>query len=187
MKQINNGFDACYYLTEDARLYNNITKSYIKPNGNSYAIMTAEGKRKKISIKKLYKLVYNKIFCEDSIEDIEGEEWKEIEGTENKYYISNKGRVKSKAGYNAIILQQYITDKGYAKVTITQYGERCCKLVSRLVAAAFLLPPESIEYELHHINGTLDNSADSLVWLHPKEHRELHLKLRENKRSEKHE
>ena len=53
MKQINNGFDACYYLTEDAKLYNCITKNYIKPNENSYVIMTAEGKRKKISIKKL--------------------------------------------------------------------------------------------------------------------------------------
>lgn len=180
MKQVNNGFEACYYLTEDAKLYNSNTKCYIKRNENSYCIMTTEGKRKKISIKKLYMLVYNKIYCEDNIMDIQGEEWKEIEGTDSKYYVSNKGRIKSKAGYNAIILKPLISDKGYHKVHIFYGKQRSSKLISRLVAAAFLDAPKSIECQLHHIDGNKsNNAANNLVWLTPAEHRAAHAKKKE--------
>jgi hypothetical protein len=36
-----------------------------------------------------------------------GEEWKMIRGTKGKYFISNRGRVKSYADYNAKILKPY--------------------------------------------------------------------------------
>lgn len=47
-------------------------------------------------------------FCIDEIENLSGEEWKPIENTDNKYFISNYGRVKSYCGYNAIVLKPYL-------------------------------------------------------------------------------
>ena len=106
MKQINNGFDACYYLTREGIVYNSKTNNYIQPNiRHSFSLKTTEGKYKKISLRELYKRVYNKYYVIDNIADLEGEQWKPIERTDNIYFISSKGRCKSYAYYEAIILK----------------------------------------------------------------------------------
>lgn len=71
-------------------------------------MQSAKGNYKRITLKKLYRKVYNKEFCIDEIENLSGEEWKPIENTDNKYFISNYGRVKSYCGYNAIVLKPYL-------------------------------------------------------------------------------
>ncbi|MBQ6936418.1 MAG: hypothetical protein IJN49_07695 [Clostridia bacterium] len=38
------------------------------------------------------------------MKDLKGEVWKEVEGTEGRYYVSNCGRVKSLCGYTAKLL-----------------------------------------------------------------------------------
>ena len=57
-------------------------------------------------------------FCIDEIENLSGEEWKPIENTDNKYFISNYGRVKCYCGYNAIVLKPYLQYRGYLEVKI---------------------------------------------------------------------
>ena len=69
-------------------------------------------------LKTLYKLVYNEIYCFDDIENLSGEQWKLIDNTNGIYYISNKGRVKSKAGYKARLLKPSITSHGYYRLDI---------------------------------------------------------------------
>ena len=55
----------------------------VKPSSkHTYMIRTANNDRKKVSLKTLYKLVYNRPYSKDSIENLENEEWKEIEETE---------------------------------------------------------------------------------------------------------
>ena len=95
------------------------------------------------------------------------------------YWISDKGRVKSYTNYEAIILKpSYI--KGYERVDIYQDSSRSGKLISRLVAAAFLLPPAAIDMQLHHKNGCkTDNRKENLVWLTAAQHREEHKKIKE--------
>ena len=74
MKQINNGFAAYYYLLEDGTIYNSAADSIIKPNKeHTFIIRTVDNRRKKISLKTLYKLVYGKIFCIDNIKDLDNE------------------------------------------------------------------------------------------------------------------
>lgn len=186
MQQINNGFAACYELGKDGRVFNTTTKKYIKcDNKHCYTLKTEEGSNKKISLKKLYKLVYDANYCIDTIENITPqEEWREIAGTGGNYYASSEGRIKSLAGYEALILKHYINDKGYHKVHIVIEGQRCCKLVSRLVAAAFLDAPQSIDCQLHHLYGKDDNRACALQWLTPAEHRAVHSKMREQEKEQ---
>lgn len=75
MKKIENGYCENYYLTEDGRLYNSITKEYKRADKqNKFTLKTLGGERKKISLKVLYAKVYNKPYCEDNISDLEHEE-----------------------------------------------------------------------------------------------------------------
>lgn len=174
MKQINNGFLECYYLTEKGEVYNTATETYMKHSKYIYNLKTTAGEYKKISTKKLYKLVYDKVFCVDDIEDLEGEEWKPVDRTNGNYMVSNKGRIKSLKSNKAIILKENIV-KGYSQVMI-YYGEsRCGKQVSRLVAAAFLPPMPTIDSQIHHISGVRsDNRAENIMWVTPEEHRAIH-------------
>lgn len=180
IKQINSGFDAAYWLTEEGKVYNKLEKRCLRiDNKHTFRIKTKEGKYKRITLKALYKLVYNKEYCLDTIENLEGEQWKEIEDTNKLYFVSNKGRVKSYKYYDARILKPNIIN-GYKRVDIVQGGSRSSKLISRLVASAFLVLPASIDMELHHIDGNrLNNEATNLVWLTKAEHVKTHKKMRE--------
>ena len=186
MKQINNGFMEYYYLNTDGTVLNKTTGKILKTNNikHQVALKTIAGEYKKICIKELYKLVYNKNFCVDNIEDLEGENWKPIERTNDIYWISDKGRCKSLAGYESIILKPN-ENNGYYQVKIVQDGCRCNKLLSRLVAAAFLMQPKSIDMQIHHINGNkLENSKENLMWVTPQEHKAIHKRQEPQKKGE---
>ena len=183
MQQINNNFAACYYLTEEGKVFNSSTNKYIKAdNRHSFKLKTLDGNYKRISLRELYKLIYNKWFCIDNIENLENEVWKPVERTDDIYWISDKGRCKSLANYEAIILKPRFVN-GYERVSIMQEGSRSDKLISRLVAAAFLLPPAAIDMQLHHRNGIkTDNRKENLVWLTPVQHRAEHKKMNEEQK-----
>ena len=176
MKQINNGFCSCYYLTEEGTIYNADTGKYKAANTtNNFILKTIEGNTKKISLKILYKLVYNKPYCIDNINNIDNEIWKAIEGTDNNYYISNMGRVKSYVNYEARILKTTPNKKGYERVDIVIQKQRYTKLIHRLVAAAFLPQPQGIDYRVHHKDFNIkNNKADNLEWLTLIEHTKKH-------------
>ena len=138
MTEILNGFANYYYLTTDGKVYNQNRNLFLKENSSHiYTLMTTEGKRKNISLKRLYKLVYNKNFVIDNIKNLDGEEWREIAETNRNYYVSNKGRIKSYLGYYAKLLKPSITKKGYERLQIIQEGKIVNKYVHVLVATAF--------------------------------------------------
>lgn len=175
MKQIKNNFANYYYLTIDGKVYNNNTDSYVKIDKHSYKLKTTDGKLQSISLKRLYKLVYNKVFCIDDIQDLEGEKWAEIEDTSQNYYISNYGRIKSYMKYEATLLKPSITRTGYERLQISQNGLIVNKLIHRLVAQAFLQQPSNIDMEIHHIDGnTRNNKANNLKWVTVAEHQKIH-------------
>lgn len=156
----------------------------IKPNSNMFWLKREEDKKRTaISLKKLYRLVYDREYCIDEVQSLEGEEWKEIPHTSGVYQASNKGRIKSLQGYSAIVLKPYYTN-GYQRVDICMDGGRKSWLVHRLIAMCWLPLPQDISYQLHHKDMNLDNNASgNLVWLSQTEHLKLHREINKKKES----
>ena len=181
MKKIENGFADYYYLDEEGKVYNSQSQKYIKKyNKHSYKLKTKEGDLKSISTKRLYKIVYDKQFCIDNIKDLQNEVWKEIRDTNGYYYVSSCGRVKSYHGYEAIILETNKNKGGYDRVDIIVDSIRQTKLVSHLVAYAFLPMPEKPFMQLHHKDlNRNNNQVRNLQWLSKIDHIKLHAQLRE--------
>ena len=107
-----------------------------------------------------------------SLENMEGEVWKDIEGYEGLYQISNKGRVKS-LNYNrtkkAKILKQSTDKKGYLHVVLKGLKPWKSALVHRLVATAFI-PNINNKPTVDHLNTIkIDNDVKNLKWATYKE------------------
>ena len=173
MRKLNNGFCEYYYLTEDGKLFNSQTNELKEVDKDRrFSLKMIDGSRKKVSLKTLYRMVYDKPYCNDNICDLKGELWKVIENTDGVYFVSNKGRIKSYSGYDAIILKPHKTKSGYDRLDIVQNGARVSKLIHRLVGASFLPMPESIDMELHHIDFDKNNHcSDNLEWLTKSKHK----------------
>ena len=137
--------------------------------------MNNELKRKTISLKTLYKIVYGKNFCVDNIADIEEEEWKNI----NEFYkISSEGRIKSFCDYETILIKPQRVKKGYERVLIYNGdGTRVQKFVHKLVANAFdeCGKQEDESWQVHHLNNIpYDNRKNNLKWVSEEEHKQIH-------------
>ena len=174
------GFMDCYYLDID-KIYNAKRKQYMTEVGEyRYKIRTKDGIAKSITIKEIYKRLYNKVFCIDDIERLEGEEFREVEGTEGNYLVSNYGRVISYISNHAMILKPTITPKGYERLQITIEGQRYNKFVHSLVAAAWLGQPQSLEQEIHHKDfNQRNNNYTNLQYVYKNEHVKKHVEGRE--------
>lgn len=185
LKQINNEFSSMYWIDEEtAEVFkkNDIDFFKIKCYNNTYRLKTIYGTTRAINIKPLYRLCFNKNFCIDKIQDLPGEEWKEIRDTDGMYYISNCGRVKSLKGYNAIILKPKKSVQKYERVDITIKGIQQTRTIHSLVAEHFLDRPETMNFIIHHINeDTKDNNVKNLVYMDRADHTILHNKKKKEK------
>ena len=96
------------------------------------------------------------------------EEWRDIEGYEGLYQVSNLGRVKSKRG----ILKPRITPKGYLRIQLSKNSNRKDKFVHVLVAETFLCKYDSA-LQVNHIDGDkTNNTVDNLEWVTVKENQQ---------------
>ena len=124
-----------------------------------------------------------KIYENLSLEDMEGEIWKDIKGYEGLYQVSNMGRVKSlermcKTSRNNIehyriaytrILRQLPADGKYLRVTLCKNSKSKTIKVHRLVAEAFIKNPLN-KPTVDHINTVItDNRVCNLRWFTMKE------------------
>lgn len=115
-----------------------------------------------------------------SLEDLDGEVWKDIKDYEGFYQVSNMGRIKSlartrKTKGNGIyhikesILKQSITKKGYLRINLTKNSQGRKFQVHRLVAQTFISNPEN-KPQVNHINeDKTDNRVSNLNWMTDKE------------------
>ena len=99
--------------------------------------------------------------------------WKDIQGFEGLYQISNLGRIKSfrqwkRASCPAeFILKNSVASNGYFMVTLYKDTKRKKFLVHRLVADAFIPNPQNLPHINHKDENPLNNSADNLEWCTP--------------------
>jgi transposase-like protein len=102
------------------------------------------------------------------------EEWREIEGYEGVYSVSNLGRVRRDSSDAAKTPNRLLTPgrltSGACNVNLSRDSRPKTYLVHRLVAAAFLAPPACSRQRIHHIDGDrANNSAINLRWVTPAE------------------
>lgn len=112
-----------------------------------------------------------------SLEDINGEIWKDIEDYKGIYQVSSFGRVKSLDRVNidryfkGRILKQYREKLGYCRVSLIKNGKTKNFLVHRLIAFAFIENPNPEKFDMiDHKNGVrYDNRIENLRWLNNRE------------------
>lgn len=103
------------------------------------------------------------------------EEWRDIEGYEGLYMISNTGKVKSleravwtgRGCYHTLPERILKADKwggGYYQVTLFKDGKRNRYKVHRLVAQAFIPNPDNLPCINHKDENKKNNCVQNLEW-----------------------
>ena len=89
--------------------------------------------------------------------------WKDIEGYEGLYQVSDKGRVKSLWFGKERILKP-VSCRGYLQVDLCKNGlKKMCK-IHRLVAMTFLPNPNNLPQINHIDEDKTNNNANNLEW-----------------------
>lgn len=92
------------------------------------------------------------------------EVWKEIEGFNGDYLVSNYGRVKSFKMKHERIMRLRKDKDGYMLITLHNNNHVTTKKVHRLVAQAFIPNPENLPQVNHKDENKANNIVDNLEW-----------------------
>lgn len=126
-------------------------------------------------------LSFDTMETKTTIENLEGEIWKDIKNYEGLYKISNYGRVKSLGRYteyqnclsdDRIGIKSRVNEKilkgrlcyGYHYVRLTKNGKTKGFRVHRLVAQAFIPNPNNNPIINHKDENRLNNHVSNLEW-----------------------
>lgn len=93
--------------------------------------------------------------------------WKEIEGYEGEYEVSNLGNVRSlnyRRSGKLKLLKQYTDKKGYEYVRLSKNGKGKIYKVHRLVAMAFIPNPDNLPIVNHIDECKNNNMVSNLEW-----------------------
>lgn len=99
------------------------------------------------------------------VEDLPGEIWKYVDGSNQYYMVSNMGRVKRiKSIYTHDIVMKLKNYDGYKHICLIIDGKQTTKMVHRLVAEHFLENPNNYPIVNHKNEIRDDNRVENLEW-----------------------
>jgi hypothetical protein len=115
-----------------------------------------------------------KVYENLSLENLDGEVWKDIKDYEGLYQISNLGRIKSLKCHKEMILKQSKNNYGYFIVGLSRNGKVKNKYVHILLFETFIGEvPKG--YDIHHKDFNQENNNfDNLIMMPKSEHSSLH-------------
>lgn len=97
-------------------------------------------------------------------ENLNQEQWAEIDGYDGKYQVSTFGRVKSFKNKKTIILKTYMSGKGYIYVDLCKNSIYTKTGVHRLVAKAFIDNLDNLPEVNHEDGDKTNNHVSNLNW-----------------------
>lgn len=101
------------------------------------------------------------IYKNISYEDVKGEIWKELDGFDFLYQVSNYGRIKNEKK----IISQYLDKDGYCLVNLCFEEKIKLFRVHRLIAKNFIQNDNNLK-QVNHINSNRkDNRIENLEWV----------------------
>ena len=89
--------------------------------------------------------------------------WKNIEGYEGKYQVSNLGRVKSMIGQEKVLHPKKHRN-GHLQIGLHKDKKRKTMYIHRLVAQAFIPNPDNLPCVNHKDECPSNNNVDNLEW-----------------------
>lgn len=99
-----------------------------------------------------------------TLENLDGEQWKDVLDYEGFYQVSNFGRVKSFWHNKTTILKPNLTAHGYLRVDLCKSGKTKHFTIHKLVASLFIPNCES-KSEVDHVDGNkLNCCVSNLRW-----------------------
>ena len=115
-----------------------------------------------------------------SLEDLEGEGWRSIEGFDGVYMVSNYGRIKSlsrcrRNKWNRFVLKERIMrvgfrQGGYVSIALTTTPNKVIRKPVHVVVAEAFIPNTNNKPQVDHINTIrVDNRVCNLRWVTCKE------------------
>ena len=156
-----------YYFVNEEGIIKSVKgkEKLLKPqkHTNGYILRMNNGKNKNISKSELIDIYSNG----NLVEDLEGEEWKWIEGYEGRYLISTKGRIRTyTVKGRGKLINPSKNNRGYLLVKLTSNnGEIKGFLVHQLVGRTFIPNPFDLETINHKDFNKENNSIENLEWM----------------------
>ena len=90
--------------------------------------------------------------------------WRDIQGYEGLYQVSNEGRVRSLYHNKEHLLKPLKNNSGYLMVALCKGGERKVTTVHRLVAQTFVTNPNGFLEVNHKDENKENNREENLEW-----------------------
>ena len=92
------------------------------------------------------------------------EEWRDIEGYEGLYQVSNEGRVRNISKNPYKMMKPHYNQRGYCQVALSKNNKYIMAAIHRLVAKAFIPNPSNLPQVNHKDEKKDNNIVENLEW-----------------------